>query len=437
MNMEVFWPAAVSLFVRAVPAHLMAYYPFRNRLRFPLRLALLPVILLQILQCLLYGYTVAQTGAGRAVEYGFALVYMAIYFFSVRDNRTKVLFLYLFVTDYVLILRGVSVFLEARFFYRPEMHFDSWISVAFNLAALAASAPFMLRLFSEAREKVFNVDAPAFWRTAWLVPAFTTVIVMIFTSDFDVENVRSVSFLLARALLLLCVLVVYSTLLDALDGIRRQAALAEQAEVQEQLFNLQRRQHEQLLQYNEEVKAARHDLRHHLSVIWGFLDRNDVDGLKDYLTAYEKELPADIRQIFTKNFALNVVCTHYAEEARKYGIDYDAELDMPERLRVGEPELCALLGNLLENAVDACRQVRKTAPFIRVRGAREDGHIVFAVDNSCEQEPAWKDGRLLSSKREGFGTGTRTIQRAAERCGGMAKFTYENGVFYASVFLYE
>lgn len=437
MNESVFWPAAVSLLVRALPAHLMAYYPFRDRLRFPLWAALLPVVLLQLGQSVLYGYTAAQAVGGRGLEYGFALVYMAIYFFSVRDNRMKVLFLYLFVTDYVLILRGASVFLEARFLYRPDMNFDSWTSVLLNLAALAVSAPFMLRLFSDAREKVFSVDAPEFWRTAWMVPALTTVIVMIFTFDFDAGKVRTFSFLLARVLLLLCVLVVYSTLLDALDGIRRHAALEEQAQVQEQLLNLQRTQHERLLQYNEEVKAARHDLRQHLSVIWAYLDQDDIDGLKDYLTAYEKELPPDIRRSFTKNFSLNAVCTRYAEEARKYEIDYDVELDMPERLPLNEPEVCALLGNLLENAVDACREVRRSAPFIRVRGAWEDGHIVFTVDNSCEQEPAWKDGRLLSSKREGFGTGTRTIQRAAERSGGMAQFAYQDGVFFASVFLYE
>lgn len=436
MNADIFWPAAVSLFVRAVPAHLMAYYPFRDRLHFPLWAALLPVILLQAAQSLFYGYAAAQIGGGRALEYGFALVYMAIYFFSVHENRMKVLFLYLFVTDYVLILRGISVFLEARFFYHPGMGFDSWISVLLNLAVFAASAPFMLRLFSEAREKVFSVDAPGFWKTAWMIPAFTTVIVMIFTSDFDAGNARSFSFLLARTLLLLCVLVVYSTLLDALDGIRRQAALAERAETQEHLLKLQRTQYEQLLQYGGEVKAARHDLRQHLGVIWACLDEGNIDGLKEYLRAYEKGLPSDIRQTFTKNFALNVVCTHYAEEARKYGIACDVDLDMPERLPVSEPEICALLGNLLENAVDACREVHRAAPFIRVRGAWEDSHIVFAVDNSCEHEPQWKDGRLLSSKREGFGTGTWTVQKAAERCGGMAEFTYADGVFYASVFLY-
>ena len=435
--MDIFWPAAVSLFVRAIPAHLMAYWPFRDRLRFPLWAALMPVVLIQIGQSLLYGYAAAQTGAGRMMEYGFALVYMAIYFFSVRDNRTKVLFLYLFVTDYVLILRGASVFLEARFFYRPGMSFDSWTSILFNLAALAVSAPFMLRLFSEAREKVFGVDAPGFWRTAWMVPAFTTVIVMIFTFDFDAGNARTFSFLLARALLLLCVLVVYSILLNALDGIRRQAALTEQAAVQEQFLNLQRTQYEQLLQHNGEMKAARHDLRQHLEVMRAYLEKKDTDGALAYLDAYAQKLPADIHRTFARNFALNVVCTSYAEKARQYEIDYDVALDVPERLSISEPEVCALLGNLLKNAVEACRGVRRSAPFIRVRGTCEDGHIVITVDNTCEQEPVWENDRILSTKHEGYGIGTWAVRTVAERTGGTADFSYKDGVFYASVFLYE
>ena len=437
MDMNVFLPAAASLLVRAAPAHLMAYYPFRDRLRFPLWAALLPVGLIQIGQSILYGYVIMRGGGGQAVAYGFALVYMAIYFFSVRDNRPKVLFLYLLVMDYVMILRGGASFLEARLFYHPGMNFDSWISVLLNLSVLVVTAPFMLRLFSDAREKVFRTDAPMFWQTAWLVPACTTAIVMIFTADFEMEKVGSLAFLFSRVLLLLCVFVVYFILLDALDGIRHQAALMEQTEMQEQLLNLQRMQHEQILQYNEDVKAVRHDLRQHLNVIWAYLDKNDIDSLKDYLTAYEKKLPLDIRRIFTQNFSLNVVCTRYAEEARKYEIDYDVELNMPERLPINEPEVCALLGNLLENAVDACREVRRSAPFIRVRGMWEDGHIVFTVDNSCEREPKWKDGRLLSSRRNGLGTGTWTVQRAAERSGGTADFSWKDGVFYASVFLYE
>ena len=96
--MNVFLSAAVNNFVLSIPSHLMAYWPFRDRLRFALWKVLLPVCLIQITQSAFYGYTVLQGGNGQAVAYGIAPVYMALYFLSVKDDQFKVLFLYLFVT---------------------------------------------------------------------------------------------------------------------------------------------------------------------------------------------------------------------------------------------------------------------------------------------------------------------------------------------------
>lgn len=436
INEEISWSAAVNLFVLSIPSHLMAYYPFRDYLRVSLWKMLLPVCLLQAAQSLLYGHVIFQGGSGGIVFYGCALVYIAIYFISVRDDHFKVLFLYLFVTDYTMIQRGIAAFLETRFFYRPGMDYTSWASTGLNLMVLVLTAPFMLWLLSGAREKAFSVEAPKFWRTAWIVPAFTTAIVMAFTSSFTPQEAGSLRFLFARVLLLLCAFVIYYTLLDSLDGVRRQAALAEQAGMQEQLLSLQRTQHGQLVRHMEETREIRHEIRQHLNVMRAYLEQKDIDGAIAYLDNYTLALPSDICRTFTKNFALNAVCTSYGEEARKYGIDYDVELGFPEHLPISEPEICALLGNLLENAVDACREAAVAEPFIRVRGMWEGSRAIFTVDNSCEKEPRWKDGRLLSSKREGFGTGTWIVQRTAEQSGGIARFSYEDGVFFASVLLY-
>lgn len=434
--MSSFWSAVVNYLLRSVPAHLMAYYPFRDRLRFPAWTVFLSVGLLQLGQSVLYGYDIWRGGSGAEVSYGLSLVYMAIYFVSVRDDRFKVLFLYLLVTDYIIIFRGLAAFGEARFFYQPDMTFDSWTSVAFNLTSLAVTAPFMLRFFSNAKEKVFNTDAPLFWKTAWIIPAFNTVVVMLFTADFKPEAVRSLRFLFVRLLLSLCTFVVYYILLDSLDGIRRQAALAEQTAMQEQLLNLQRMQHDRMLKHMEAVKAARHDLRQHLGVMDAYLAKGDIDGLKQYLQTYGRTIPSDMQNTFTRNFALNAVCVYYAEEARKYETEYDVKLDMPEHLPMSEPEPCAVLGNLLENAVDACREMEHGPRFIRIRGICEGSHIILTVDNSCSREPLWSNGRLLSSKHSGLGTGTYAVRETAERSGGGAEFTFQDGVFYASVFLY-
>ena len=103
----------------------MAYYPFRDRLRFPLWKAPLPVYPLQTTQSLFYGSALLAGGDGRAIESAFALVYMGIYFFSVKDDRSKLLFLYVFVMNYTMILRGATTFLEVRLFYDPTPNFIS------------------------------------------------------------------------------------------------------------------------------------------------------------------------------------------------------------------------------------------------------------------------------------------------------------------------
>ena len=431
-----FLPAAVNLFVRAVPAHLMAYYPFRDRLRFSFWKILSFVCLLQISQSFLYGYMVQQGSFGRAAEYAFALVYMGIYFFCIRDDFFKLLFLYLFVMDYIMILRGFSAFLEARLFYLPDMNFFSWRSTFLVLVSTAVSTPFMLRFFAQTREKVFRTDAPVFWQTVWLVPAFTTAIVLAFTARFDAEQVRSFRFLFARMLLLLCVFVVYVILLDALDGIRQQAVLSEQAAVQEHLLMVQKLQYKQLVRHIEETKTARHDLRQHLGVIRSYTESGKVEKLLDYLNHYETMLPADTKRTFCVNFAVNAVLTYYAEEAKKQEIDFEVICPLPERLPVHEPEVCALLGNLLENAIDACKELTDAAPFIRICGECNGRRLIFTVDNTCKNEPEQENGRFLSTKHNGYGTGTYSVKTAAERSGGSAKFEYQNGVFYASVLLY-
>lgn len=440
MNLS-FWSAAANLFVRAVPAHLMAYYPFRDRLRFSLQNILLFVCFIQIGQAFLYAYIIQTGGSGKAAEFGLAAIYMSIYFFCVKDDRCKLLFLYLFIMDYVMILRGFSTFLEARLFYCPDMDFSSWKNTLISLAALVISAPFMLRFFACTRERVFRTDAPAFWRTAWLVPAFTTAIVIAFTGNFSAEQARSLRFLFARVLLLLCVFVVYFILLDALDGIRKQAALAEQTALQEHLLAVQKLQYIQLLRHIEETKTARHDLRQHLGVIRAYTESGETKKLLEYLNAYENMLPADTRKTFCANFAVNAVFTYYAEETRKNKIDLDINCPLPESLPVPEPELCALLGNLLENAVEACKELTKkeltkASPFIRVCGECRQYSIILTVDNPCQNEPKQENGRFLSTKHHGYGTGTYSVKATAEKNGGTVKFEYKEGIFYASVLFY-
>lgn len=421
--------------VTTLPYRVLGYYPFRKQLRFPAWSIALLVGISQLLQSSIYAWMPGTSLPQRAAEGVFAIVCFLIYMISIDADHWKTLFLYVFLFDFTVVLRGSAYFIEARLFYSPALVFDSPRSILINLLLLIVTIPFMVAFLARTKDLVFQTDAPALWHVIWLLPAFTTVIVMMYTADISPENVYQFRFFFSRVLLILGMFGVYQVLLHSLDVIRREAVTAEQATQQANLLALQRTQYSQLARHIEETRQARHDLAQHLRIINSYLNTGSEEALREYVAHYEQSLPPDTSRTWCKNYAVNTLIHYYYEESEKSGIDFTANLNLPADLPIGEPEFCSILGNLLENALLACRVVKDTAPFIRVL-AKADGHrIILTVDNTCTEAPKTKDERFLSSRHEGYGLGTASVRAIAQKNNGSADFRYEEGMFYASVIL--
>lgn len=419
-----------------LPYRALSYYPFRRQLRFSWQTVALIVCTSQVIQSLLYAWQAAQGSSARWLDILVALSCLVIYFSCIQADHWKVLFLYIFIFDYMMIIRGTGYFIEARLFQDfQSIRYSLW-STVISLAIFAATAPLMLWFLRRTKDRVFQSEAPRFWRTIWILPAFTTCIVLMFTFDLSPDNVRQVRFLAARVLLILGIFVVYYVLLHALDGIRRTAAATERAKQSDELLAIQRAQYEQISQHIKETRRTRHDLKQHLRVLQGLLCDGNQEALEKYLHDYESSLSQDIFRKYCDNEAVNTIVSYYANQAEAADIDLFVRLCLPKKLPVNEAEFCSLLGNLFINALAACRMVQGARPFITINGKEENGHILLNVDNSCDQEPVMRDGRFLSTKHDGYGIGTESIRAIAERHHGLADFQYRDGMFYASVLLY-
>lgn len=436
MNMSCFFTAFLYETINMLPFRALSYYPFRRQLRFPWQIVALIVCGSQFLQSSLYACRLSLGLPVRALEFIFGAICFAIYFTCIRADHWKVLFLYLFMFCYIMVTRGAVVFIEANLFSSPDRALPTPGSCLLSLAAFSLTAPFMLWFLRRTKDRVFQTDAPFFWRTIWMLPAFTLGIVLMFTWDLSADSVRQARFLISRILLILTMFVVYYVLLGALDGIRESAAEKERIAGQEELLAVWRTQYEQLAGHMEELKQARHDLRQHIAVVNGLLAKDGNDALRSYLNSYQASLPQDSLPAWCGNHAVNTLLSYYADKADSEGTDLFVRLWFPDVLPVNEAEFCALLGNLLSNALDGCRASGVPRPMVAVNGDEEGGRIVLTVDNSCGQPPVSKDGRFLSSKHDGFGTGTASVKAIADRYHGSADFQYKDGMFYASVILY-
>ncbi len=118
------------------------------------------------------------------------------------------------------------------------------------------------------------------------------------------------------------------------------------------------------------------------------------------------------------------------------GIPFSFELDLPRELPVPEIDLCSVLSNLLENALETSLRTAPARRRIKAQAHLHSGHmILLTVENNFDGEIREKNGRFQASKRKGEGIGIQSVRRIADKNGGYSRFSYENGIFCADVML--
>ncbi len=203
----------------------------------------------------------------------------------------------------------------------------------------------------------------------------------------------------------------------------------------ERQLALQRLQYQQLMESDELVKAQRHDLRHQLAVLRSL--SGDEKKLNEYIDGLTAKIPSGEAIRLCENYAVNAVAAYYYAMAQRAGIDIGLSLAVPGKLdSVAESDLCVVVGNLMENAVEACASMTGGRRFIRVNSRWEYGILTLAVDNSFAGKIRKQDGAFLSSKRPGKGTGIVSVAAVARKHGGNIRFEEKEGVFQASVYMW-
>lgn len=192
-------------------------------------------------------------------------------------------------------------------------------------------------------------------------------------------------------------------------------------------------QYENLTEKVNEARRAKHDVRHHISVMQEYLEKKEYSALSDYLKQYRKNLPDDSMK-FCGNSAVNALLIYFAQQAKESGISYNVRVEIPEQAGIDVTDLSVIFGNLIENAVAACTAVKDGERSIIIRGKIDGGALCVTVDNTFSGKLSFtKDGRLCSTKHGGTGLGTESVKSIAEKYGGLCRFETDGGKFCASV----
>ena len=423
-----------------VPFTLLAVYPFRRSLRFSETVTVILIVLLSIIQIALRAAAVFG-GEDKGLLTGLAtIVYAVFYFIVIKAHLGKMIFTMLMLYNVADLVVTESKCLEGLIFgteialqsYRWTASFTMLIVSVLVLMPLAV---YFSKYYSESINRRAGSSS---WNYLWLIPA-TFYLVWFCYCYGRPETALEISLEPSAAVLTLLInmgaFLVYHTVLRMINEQERNRQLA----AQNYNLSLQSLQLENLQKQIKATRQARHDLRHHITVMDGYLAAGEYDRLREYLKSYKKSLPDDSGQVLCGNYAVNTLLLFFRQQAEQSNIEFSAEAELPEQAGVPDHIMSVLLGNLLENAVEACAGVRSRKAKIWVKIKKISDAVFFQVENTCDEAPVrLEDGSYVSSKRNGdktAGIGLESVGNIAEQFDGMMETEYSGGRFRVSVIL--
>ncbi len=196
-----------------------------------------------------------------------------------------------------------------------------------------------------------------------------------------------------------------------------------------------RRQEEYLKNVEQQYQRTRelwHDLKNHIKILEILAGEERFEELTDYLDSFQRDVERRMIPTKTGCAVVDALLGDKLYQAGKQGTKMSLQLCNLSEMRLQAVDLCVILGNLLDNAIEACARIPEEG-CIRLRLRQEEGFYYLRVVNTAG-EPVKKGQGYISGKRNrdngvGHGLGLRSAERLAHQYGGSLITDYSDGEF--------
>ena len=201
--------------------------------------------------------------------------------------------------------------------------------------------------------------------------------------------------------------------------------------------DLLQKHYEEVDNMYRQTRGWRHDLKNHLQTMTAYLELGQTDRLGQYLHDLTKDYDNEVDTVFkTGNAMLDAILGSKLSLLRKADIRIDANASVPGDLTVSDVDLSIMIGNLLDNALEACLKVPPEERFLRLYIARAKDNLYIYIMNAADGSYHRGLRGYLSTKTSGdHGYGLQRIDRIIQKYHGYRNRQDEGNVFATEILL--
>lgn len=193
--------------------------------------------------------------------------------------------------------------------------------------------------------------------------------------------------------------------------------------------------YQKLLEKDQLLREFKHDYKNQLIVLKAYLDKGDIVSAENYL-ANSFGFINEISYVQTGNYILDALVS----DKRQSAVGIDIELKGLITAEFIEPiDICTIFGNALDNAIEACRQVKKHNKVIKIKIQENANTVHFCISNPVEKPVKIVNNRISTTKADkiNHGLGLYSINKSVEKYNGSVNIECDNNVFSINILLVD
>lgn len=185
-----------------------------------------------------------------------------------------------------------------------------------------------------------------------------------------------------------------------------------------------------------QMRGWRHDYRNHIQTMKVLASGGDLEGIRSYLDRLDTDLNTVDLAVKTGNAMADAILNSKISLAKSRDIPVQVDAHIPVKLKMSELDLCCIIGNLFDNAIEASLALPPEERLIRVYMDMKGTQLYLSFTNFTAQGKREKrDGRFLTTKGEGHGFGLVRVDAIVERLDGYLSRNSEDGAFTTEILI--
>lgn len=285
-------------------------------------------------------------------------------------------------------------------------------------------------------EKYQNVKKGAiipvvYWLAVLLIPSASMYITVILMSASGLKIWQVLLGIVLLLLINVATFYLYDAIIAEMDEKMNTKMLIQQNNNYEHQFELMKTS-------LATTRAYRHDLLNHISILYSLFENDEREKVKEYLSELMEKKVLKNDYSYSGNLVIDSILNFKLQEADGLGIHVTLDVCVPEHLDVKSFDMTVILGNLLDNAINACSLLPDDKKIIKVMIRYDKGRLIIDIKNQYNNEILYQNGNIITTNDDkvNHGIGINNVRNAVEKYQGLLNIEHSDNVFSVTVLLF-